>query len=60
MQYLSLLDRIITSWCHAIKSFEDNLQCREFNAVLDWKPVERKEYRSYVIPRVEKQPETRV
>ena len=38
-----------------MKSFEDDQQCFEFNAIFDWKPVKRNEYRSYAIifPQIE-------
>ena len=35
--------------CFAMKSFEDDQQCFEFNPVFDWKPVKRNECRSYAI-----------
>ena len=39
----------------AMKSFEDDQQCFEFNPVFDWKPVKRNECRSYAIifPQIE-------
>ena len=41
--------------CLAMKSFEDDQQCFEFNPVFDWKPVKRNECRSYAIifPQIE-------
>ena len=44
--------------CLAIKSFEDDQQCFEFNPVFDWKPVKRNERRGYVIifPQIENTP----
>ena len=35
--------------CRAMKSFEDDQQCFEFNPVFDWKPVERNERKDYAI-----------
>ena len=41
--------------CHAMKSFEYDQQCFEFNPVFDWKPVKRNECGSYAIifPQIE-------
>ena len=35
--------------CLAMKSYEDDQQCFEFDPVFDWKPVKRNECRSYAI-----------